>query len=181
MLAVRKAPSGSHNPIRWVREFNGEIAPKMISGAAFLPTLFSLFGWRKEGRYRVIGTIHKKGSEAILIFNTRDAVLFLTEDEPGNDEGTEGSAYSEPPSNSSSQHYSKRLKAYPAEWAHSFGEQYYSTLGGAQLEEPVDGCWKTDEKGTPYKEATADVTTQEEAAVRIRQILGNIGVEDESI
>lgn len=181
LLAVRKASSGSHNSIQWVRESNGEKSPKIISGTAFLPTLFSLFGWRKEGRYRMIGTIHKKGSDSVMIFNTKDAVLYLTEDDLDDNERSDASANSTRQDDISSKRYSKKLKAFPAEWAHSFGEQYYSTCTENLLEEPIDGHWKTDEKGLPYKTADANVTTPTEAATRIKQILGHIGVDDESV
>ena len=129
----------------------------------------------------MIGTIHKKGTESVMIFNTRDAVLFLTEDELDDNERSNISFNAEYHDNASSRHYSKKLKAYPAEWAHSFGEQYYATCADSLLEEPADGHWKTDEKGLPYKEADANVTTPAEAAVHIKQILGNIGVDDESV
>ena len=181
LLAVRKASSGSHNSIQWIRDSNGEKVPKLISGTAFLPTLFSLFGWRKNGRYRMIGTIHKKGFDSVMIFNTKDAVLYLTEDDLDENDKTDTSVKAEHHHNIRSRHYSKKLKAFPAEWAHSFGEQYYSTCAESLLEEPIDGQWKTDETGLPYKAADANVTTPTEAATQIKQILGNIGVDDESV
>jgi hypothetical protein len=53
-IAVRKTMKGSHNFLQWCREKNGERVPKLISGSAFLPTLSSLFGWHKDGRYKMI-------------------------------------------------------------------------------------------------------------------------------
>ena len=182
LLAVRKAPPGSHNAILWSRESNGEKVPRMISGTAFLPTLFSLFGWRKEGRYRMIGTVHKKGNESVIIFNTKDAVLFLTEEELRESDGsTDDTGEGDGKSGKGPRQYAKRIRAFPAEWANSFGEKYYTSCAIGDIEEPEDGIWKTDDRGTPYKEAEKEVTTRAEAATMIKQILGNIGANDEPV
>ena len=60
MLAVRKAPAGSHNAILWRKANNGEHVPRLISGTAFLPTLYSLFGWNSDHQYKLSGTVHSK-------------------------------------------------------------------------------------------------------------------------
>ena len=130
----------------------------------------------------MIGTVHKKGNESVIIFNTKDAVLFLTEEElrdsdgstndPGEGSGKDGR---------SPRQYAKRIRAFPAEWANSFGEKYYTSCAIGDIEEPEDGIWKTDDRGTPYKEAEKEVTTRAEAATMIKQILGNIGANDEPV
>ena len=77
MLAVRKATVSSHYSLQWCREKCGAKVPKTIGGMAFLPTLFQLFGWNREGRYKMIGSVHHKDNENVLLFSTRDAVLYV--------------------------------------------------------------------------------------------------------
>ena len=178
MLAVRKAAAGSHCSVQWSKESSGEVISKPISGNAFLPTLFSLFGWRKDCRYRMIGSLYSKGSESVIIFNTKDAVMFIPEDDNQSSGAVNGSGETAADSEQPERHNTKRVRAYPAGWAHSFGEQYYTSCAINNIEEPEDGIWKVSEKGTPYKEAEAEVTTQAEAARIITSILEDIGVDE---
>ena len=116
MLAVRKAPAGSHNAILWRKESNGEKVPRPIGGNAFLPTLFSLFGWNKDCQYKLSGSVHRKDEETVLIFNSRDAVL-LYEDIP--------SGEADPADDDNTRKKRRRKEsAFPSDWADSFGDDY---------------------------------------------------------
>ena len=177
MLAVRRSVSGSHYALQWCREKDSEIIPKMISGRAFLPTLFKLFNWNKDGRYKLIGSVHRKDEETVLLFNAGDAVLFLDEelflselsDEP----------FSKVPVDKPERKKGKKIKAYPVTWAKSFGEKYYDSCALFEANEPSDDNWNISDKGTIFKEAEENVTTKGEAAVNIQQILTEMGVNDE--
>lgn len=45
ILAIRPCNKDSKNGVQWSRKSNGKIIPRAISGSAYLPTLFELFGW----------------------------------------------------------------------------------------------------------------------------------------
>lgn len=177
MLAVRNAVSESHYALKWCREKEGERLPKLISGMAFLPTLFELFGWNKDGRYKMIGSVHRKGEEIVLIFNAKDAVLYVEEDLLFNDSSEDLS----PDTNTddSGKKKSKKIKAYPATWASTFGEKYYNSCALLEAAEPESEHWGVSEAGTPFKEAEENVTTRKEAAANIQKILTEIGVRDD--
>lgn len=177
MLAVRNAPSGSHYALRWCREKSGEKLPKTISGMAYLPTLFELFGWHKDGRYKMIGSVHRKGNETVIIFNTKDAVLFVEEDLLCSDQADDQ------PQNAGKEvtgkRRSKKIKAYPATWASTFGDNYYSSCALMEAAEPDSDHWGISDTGTPFKEAEENVTTRKEAAANIEKILTEIGARDD--
>ena len=177
ILAVRKASSGSHNALQWSRERGGIRLPKLISGTAFLPTLFSLFGWNRNGRYKIIGSIHRKDNECILLFNTKDAILYI--DDVHFTEQSVEKLHPEDAQYAERKRKGRKLPAYPAYWADSFGENYYSSRLHYENQEPEDEAWLTDSQGVPFIEPDRKVTTQDAAAVKIKQILGEIGVRDE--
>lgn len=177
MIAVRKALPGSHYAIQWCREKGGEIVSKLIKGMAFLPTLFQLFGWNINGRYKIIGSVHRKDNESVLLFNARDAVLFVEEaflnpentEDPSSESGSEEAIIKK----------SKKVKAYPAAWAESFGEKYYYSFVDQQATEPQNDGWLISASGTPFIEKGSNITSQKEAAEEIQKILSEMGVSDD--
>ena len=169
MIAVRKAPAGSHTAFLWRKTINGENVPRLISGNAFLPTLYSLFSWNKDCQYKMSGTVHSKDGETVLLFNTREAVLLYE------DISTEEAD----PVDESSVRKRRRRKgsAFPSDWADSFGEDYYTGQGILQALAPEDSDWQTCKSGIAYsKESDSSVTRPQKAAENIKQILTDMGV-----
>ena len=173
MLAVRMASRGSHYALQWCRDKEEEKIPKVISGMAFLPTLFDLFGWNKNGRYKMVGSIHRKAEECVLLFNTKDAVLYVDEDLLANENPEEMPADEINIGNKKS--HPRKVQAYPAEWAYSFGDKYYSSCAELEATEPKEGFWNVAGRGKPYIEADSAVTTHTEAAAKIQKILNEMG------
>lgn len=172
MLAVRKAPAGSHNAILWRKANNGEQIPRLISGTAFLPTLYSLFGWNSDCQYKLSGTVHSKDGETVLLFNSREAVL-LYEDISAEiaDQEVEVSPRKK---------RRRKGKAFPSDWADSFGDDYYTSQGTFRALEPDGSDWQTHKHGIVYsKESDINVTRPQKAAENIKQILTDMGVSDD--
>ena len=56
LVAVRPASKDDRNAIRWGKtDEKGRCEPRIITGVAFLRTVYSLFGWEEEYRYRIQG------------------------------------------------------------------------------------------------------------------------------
>ena len=172
MLAVRKAPAGSHNAILWRKESNGEKVPRPIGGNAFLPTLFSLFGWNKDCQYKLSGTVHRKDDETVLIFNSRDAVLLYEEISPGEADPS--------PDDNAKKKRKRKESAFPSDWADSFGDDYYTSQKKFEVLEPKDQEWQTHKNGIAISKETRDnVTPPQKAAENIKQLLADMGVTDD--
>ena len=60
LLAIRPCSSETKNKVQWSRLKDGQLIPKPISGAAFLPTLYEIFKWDKKCKYRILGVATKK-------------------------------------------------------------------------------------------------------------------------
>ena len=172
MLAVRKAPAGSHNAILWRKESNGEKVPRPIGGNAFLPTLFSLFGWNKDCQYKLSGTVHRKDDETVLIFNSRDAVLLYEEISSGEADPS--------PDDNAKKKRKRKESAFPSDWADSFGDDYYTSQKKFEDLEPEDQEWQTHKNGIAISKETRDnVTPPQKAAENIKQLLADMGVTDD--
>ena len=172
MLAVRKAPAGSHNAILWRKESNGEKVPRPIGGNAFLPTLFSLFGWNKDCQYKLSGTVHRKDDETVLIFNSRDAVLLYEEISSGEADPS--------PDDNAKKKRKRKESAFPSDWADSFGDDYYTSQKKFEDLEPEDQEWQTHKSGIAISKETRDnVTPPQKAAENIKQLLADMGVTDD--
>lgn len=176
MLAVRKATVSSHYSLQWCREKCGVKVPKTIGGMAFLPTLFQLFGWNREGRYKMIGSVHHKDNENVLLFSAKDAVLYvepesMMDTSPGEDIENEETKRK-------TKKHSKKIVAYPANWADTFGDSYYHSCAFTEAAVPENEKWNVDAAGVAFKETEKNVTSKKQAAENIKKILMEIGVND---
>jgi hypothetical protein len=166
-MAVRRASNESRQAMEWSRTKDGQVLPKIISGAAFLPTIFELLGWEENCQYKILGYARGKGDERILLFDLKEAVLLFVQDEE------------EFLDESNQKKRIRRVRAYPSQWAESFGENYYETEAVSNHESSKDISAGNTEEDLVYSLEKEKVTTQEEAAAKLGQILRKMGVEND--
>ena len=96
--------------------------PKTISASAFSDTIFSIFGWNPECKYRIIGSLYEEGNQIAYIFDTDNSEIFFKSYVLTSQEATEagGKTGIQPYTPSG-----KRIRAIPQEWTNSFGKPYY--------------------------------------------------------
>ena len=92
-----------------------------ISCAAYMDTLYQIFGWNSDFKYRVTGTLFQKENEAVYLFNMSDAEVFIKPYLMA------GAAESDAPKDEIKplSVSGTRVRAVPREWMSSFGNQYY--------------------------------------------------------
>ena len=127
LLAIRPCSSETKNKVQWSRLKDGQLIPKPISGAAFLPTLYEIFKWDKKCKYRILGVAHQKGNENVLIFNMDDTEIRI----PTSTNDVSAPNNNMPDTISDS----KSVLAYPADWMNSFGNNYYTQSQAPELTE----------------------------------------------
>ena len=174
MLAVRPAKKEDKNSIQWSRTSNGKLMPKIISGSAFLPNLYKLFGWNLDHRYRIIGIKKQFGETAILEFNLKDTEVLISSNAlqadgaeepsvPGFDEDIKPLGTP------------KSILAYPASWSENFGNEYYQqTLAQvSQTHKGVDA--KVHATGKPFPTSPQlNVTSKDEIEREIGTIIDDM-------
>ncbi len=78
MLAVRPGEEKGRHSLRWARlDRSGKWIPRTVSGAAFIPAIYQLFGWKPEFRYCIKGNCCRDGEGSVLLFRWEDAEIFI--------------------------------------------------------------------------------------------------------
>ena len=156
--------------------------PKDIPAAAFFDTIYRLFGWNPEYKYKINGAIYEKDGEVVFIFDAADCeTYFKSYMVPRQEKTDEGTASLKPLTA-----HGNYIQAYPEEWAMSFGKPYYfHERSVEELENQSELDWQLRIQGQLFETGKKiNVTPFEELRRYIRQELSGISLEevtDESI
>lgn len=120
-FAVRTAAKSSRNAVVFSKLSDGKYQPRDIAGAAYVETLFQLFGWSPDLKYRIAGALFQTETESAYIFDVNDAEAFIKSYLLSGSKSTEQAKKPVQPLSVSG----KRVRAVPEEWIGSFGKQYY--------------------------------------------------------
>ena len=170
LLAVRPCTlEDNRNKVQWARLRNGVLVPRYIYGAAFLPTLYELFGWNPNCKYRVLGVAHQKGSENVLIFNMKETEVRIPNEVPATTDKDSPNKSAETSSTP------KTILGYPAEWMNSFGNNYYIQTHARELVAFTNNKnWQITSEGQPYKESELHTTSKADLTKGIVEIMEEI-------
>ena len=173
LLAVRKCEKTHHNAISWTKG----TTPRQVTGAAFLKTIYELFSWNPECRYRIRGIRKQNETEIVLIFDMTETELLvpnetmlkesLRKDEPVEDVRPLVQIGS-------------HIKAYPSDWASGFGSDFYvQTQETSSLVCSGDsGCWDIPDETAAYSTHSLSVTPTNEIIGEIQNIIQRIKPEE---
>jgi site-specific DNA recombinase len=168
LLAARPCSTDNRNRIQWAKSKGGILFPREMSGTAFLPTLYKLFGWNEICRYRLIGLPRDQKNDHILLFNIKEAEAIIP-----------SSAVLEKvkikPINVTKKR--KNVTAYPASWADGFGSNYYIQAHESKEMAPTKD-WNVTAEASPYKESDLKITPHDEIAREINNLVKNIRQEN---
>lgn len=164
LLAVRSCAKEYRNAVRWVRIIGDSFIPRNVSGAAFLKTLYEIFNWDVDCKYRVRGITRTKGKETVIIFDMRETEIFIPTDIVESNNLKPEKPVEEDRNG---------LRAYPPAWAGNYGQEYYSQLQARELAAiDLDGKWDITEEGKPYGET--NVTSEAELVNNIETLISTI-------
>ena len=171
MIAVREAVPNTRYSFEWAKKREESWFQRIISGSAFLPTIYKMFSWKQDSQYKMLGQIHKCGEESVLIFSAEEALLAVEKKElfiEGDDEDEEKVAKGKK---------KRKIIAYPKEWADSFGENYYERC--AKEEAEINKETTVGNEQITYSSVSDNVTSPQQAAQEIKNLIEEMGVEDE--
>ena len=169
ILAVRTAGKECRNAMQWSKKKSGISFPRGISGTAFLSTLYSLLGWKDDCRYRITGIKRGKGNDAILLFNLTEPEIFIPND----------TVSSLPESDTSVKPFTdsnrRNVRAYPPDWADTFGSNYYSHAQAQELAGFGKGMEPDiSHASVKYKDSDIQVTSKDDIERNIEQIMSDM-------
>lgn len=182
LLIIRPCTKETRNAVRWANPNNGQYYPRPVSCAAYIKTLYELFDWKPDCKYRMRGIHRCKDGEAIMIFDIKETEIFIPQDtlESSQENSTEGSLLPD-----GSQPFTsgpkKDIMAYPCAWADNFGSNFYRHAQARELAAfDRKGVWNVSEEGQPFSDSSElNITSVEVIGSTIKQIICNIEQEPE--
>lgn len=169
LLAVRPCAKEYRNAVRWAKINEANYNPRDISGTAYLSTLYAVFGWDTECRYRIRGVRRQKDNESVVIFDMRDTEIFIPDAITESYFNDRTRPVSSTPKNT--------VVAFPPSWAGSFGNNYYRHSQARELAAiDIDGMWNVAVEAQSYSDnPELNVTRMEVVASSIEQIITDMG------
>lgn len=76
-IAVRPTTKSNRNHVTFSKQEDLQFVPRQIASSAFSQTLFNLFGWNMDCRYRVLGSLYENENELAYIFDATESEAFL--------------------------------------------------------------------------------------------------------
>ena len=172
-IAVRPTTKENRNGILWARMEGGQKVSRCIAGAAFIGTVFSLFGWNTDHRYRMNGTLYRNGMEDTFIFSANNAGVYIrtqTANLVTGESGASAPVYKA----------GKRVGAVPADLTRSFGRDFYTERSMSDLARQTREQWKIRIEGQLFNSGRRlNITPYEELRAFISEELGEFFLEDE--
>lgn len=146
MIAVRSTDEKNRCGVICSKLSNGRYYPKEIPCAAFGETLFHIFGWNTNHRYRIVGNLIETENEVVYLFDTRDTEMYMKSYMVGvnaDSEGNKGQPLTI---------VGNSVRAVPKEWTQTFGKEFYTHERDlAELENQSEVEWKLRMEGQLYE------------------------------
>ncbi len=181
-LAVRPTKKDDKNSMQWSKRNNDLNIPRQINGAAFLPALFHLFGWNSNCKYRILGTIKQHAEESIILFNLKEAEVFIPDNALQNAENAEEE-------NSSPLLFENNMEplgtkhgilAYPEDWSYRFGNDFYYQAQALEFANLSKKDWNMQARVSYDPEPPLQVTTMEEIQDTLKTMMADMKQEAEN-
>lgn len=173
LFAIRPCSKDVRNAVQWANVDNSLYYSRSIGGAAYIKTLYELFGWNSGYKYRIRGIRRQKDNEVLMIFNMNETEIFISQSE----------IISETDDNSIDEEFPKDLMpftngpkkdimAFPNTWANTFGNNYYRQAQAKELALlSEENEWRANEEGKPYSKNDLNVTSSGEIQDNIQKIM----------
>lgn len=175
-FAIRPAVTQGRNSVVFSKLSDGKYIPKEVSAAAFNDTLFALFDWNTDHKYRILGSPYEENGTIAYIFDAANSEAFLKPYVIYSSASIENGQSKIRPMQSSG----KRVRAIPEAWTHSFGNSFYTQERSLQeLEGQNEHDWKLRLEGELYQTGTQlNVTSFDELRDYIQKELSGITLQE---
>ena len=117
-LAIRPASKDSKYAMQWSTGSADNKKVRLISCKAFIDTLYQIFGWKLNYKYKLYGCIYRDMQESACIFSVLNASVFIRKEDYFSSEGVDATGLLLGSSG-------KRIRAITGDFSQSFGKEYY--------------------------------------------------------
>jgi len=175
-FAVRPTDDKNRNAVVISAPNGGVYYPRDISSSAFYETLFNLFDWNLDHKYRIIGSLYEQDEELAYIFDVENSEAYFKSYMLPRKAITEDGTQEIQPLTPSGKH----IRAIPEEWTTSFGRQFYQHEQDiSAIDAQSEQDWKLRLEGQLFETGKKlNVTGFDELRMYIKQSLGPISKEE---
>ena len=175
-LAIRPSDKSNRSAVVISKLTNKRYTPREVPAAAFYDTIFSIFGWNKDYKYRIIGSLYEQDGELAYVFDAEDSEAFVQSFVLPVQETTEEGTNDLLPVTFSG----KRIRAIPEAWTNTFGKDFYEyELSLAALEAQSEQDWKLRLEGRLFETGRKiNVTGFDELKAYIKTELSGISLQE---
>ena len=174
-FAVRPTDTQNRSGVYFSKVSNGIYYPKDVPAGAYGDTLYSLFGWNKDYKYRIIGYLYEQDGEVAYIFDAADCEAYLKSYGLSKHDSENGEAAVHPLTPSG-----KHIRAIPKEWTENFGKPFYVHEQSLEaLARQSEAEWKLRIEGQLFETGKkVSVTSFDELRQYIQQELSDVTLEE---
>ncbi len=177
ILAIRPSAKGKKNALKWAKAKGDVYFGVRVNRNLFLKVLFDLMAWESTYRYRIKGVKKKNDSGEIVLFDLREPEIIIPASAAREmpHAGESGTIDEIMPL---STHRRGSIIAYPADWADSFGHNFYVENQPPELQKLAnDATSNVLHEGHPFErvgEEKLEITSDHELHEQITQLIGTI-------
>ena len=166
-IAIRPTNKENRYAIRWTSGGKTNKEARSISCKAFVETLFQLFDWELDYKYKLFGSVYKDGENTACIFTNADLSVYIKKeqiisagiDASGKFLGQSG----------------KRVRAFAGDMEKRLGQDYYVEKSMKEMVRQTREQWQTRIEGQMCSTGEKlKVTPYEELKAFIQQELGDL-------
>ena len=172
-IAVRPAMKDERCAIQWAGGSGRMQEARMVACRAFIDTIFEIFGWKDDYKYKLYGCIYHDGKENACIFSDLSASVFINREDYLSTAGVDATGQL---LNASG----KRVRAVSGNLGYSFGNEYYVERSLNELRHMSSQEWKTRIEGQICSTGPKlNITSYETLRAFIKEELGDLFEEQE--
>lgn len=176
-FAIRPTDATNRSGVLFSKKVVEKYQPRFIPSSAFGETLYSLFGWNKDYKYRILGSLYEQEDELAYIFDIANSEAYLKSYMIPIQDGTNDGKPIQPLTSSG-----KHIRAIPKEWTITFGQQYYlHEQSYSELESQSESDWKLRLEGQLFETGKkVNVTGFDELRQYIKNELNGVSPQEVS-
>lgn len=166
-IAIRPTTKENRYAVQWSTGSKDHYESRSINGKAFISTLYQIFGWPEEHKYRLYGCVYKDGKNSACIFTGTDISVYIDKEELI----SKGIDASGKLLNQSG----KCVRAFTGEIGKRFGRDYYVEKSMAEMVKQTKAEWQTRIEGQlcPSQDKL-NITPYDELKAFIQEELGDL-------
>ena len=135
-IAIRPPLMENRNKIQWAAGSNTNMSSRNIACKAYINTLYQIFGWDPDFRYKLYGVVYHDGKDSACVFSDIDASVFIDRDQYLSSEGVDASGQLLSQSG-------RHIRALSGDFENAVGKDYYLEMNMNEIAHLTKEEWQT--------------------------------------